>query len=272
MVTAGSDSGRGRDGYCWRIRVLEYARIRLDDPRRACNGRRLWIQGVQVTARVAYGSSSFEHMVFGGGRRANDDLVVEVISRVAALLLIVAISPLLLAIALLVWCCDGGPVFFGHYRVGRHGVLFRCWKFRTMARDADASLSQLLATDPVARGEWEEQRKLTTDPRVTRLGNFLRRSSLDELPQLFNVLCGEMVFVGPRPITCEELQKYGSARWHYLSVPPGITGLWQVSGRNRLTYPERIQMDRVYVESRDLLGDMRILLRTFGVVLRQEGQ
>lgn len=210
-------------------------------------------------------------MVFGGGRRAIEDLIVGVISRIVALLLIVAISPLLLGIALLVWCCDGAPVFFGHYRVGRHGALFRCWKFRTMARDGDASLFQLLANDPVARSEWEEQRKLSSDPRVTRLGNFLRRSSLDELPQLFNVVRGEMVFVGPRPITCEELQKYGSARWHYLSVSPGITGLWQVSGRNRLSYGERIHMDRQYVESRGLLSDLRILLRTFGVVVRQEG-
>lgn len=203
--------------------------------------------------------------------RSLPEWALEILARVVALLMLIALAPVLLAVAFAIWVTDGSPVLFGHYRVGRHGKLFRCWKFRTMARDADARLEALLRSDPAARVEWDTLRKLSSDPRVTPLGSFLRKSSLDELPQLFNVLCGEMVFVGPRPITCEELQKYGDERWYYLSVIPGITGLWQVSGRNQLSYAERIQMDRKYVESRSLISDLQILSRTVAVVLRRDG-
>lgn len=204
-------------------------------------------------------------------RRSMADGVVSLMSRLMALILLIVLCPVFLAVAAAIAFSDGAPVFFGHYRVGRHGKLFRCWKFRTMARDADERLERLLQADPQARQEWEESRKLTSDPRVTSLGQFLRKSSLDELPQLFNVLCGQMVFVGPRPITCEELHRYGDERWYYLSVLPGITGLWQVSGRNQLSYAERIQMDRRYVESRSLLTDLHIMTRTVAVVLRRDG-
>jgi exopolysaccharide production protein ExoY len=199
------------------------------------------------------------------------DAVIQWLTRVVAALALMMLAPLLLLVAALVWFVDGGPVLFGHYRVGRNGKLFRCWKFRTMARDADERLEQLLASDPSARMQWEQQRKLAADPRVTPLGNFLRRSSIDELPQLLNVMRGEMVFVGPRPITYEELHRYGRERWYYLAVVPGITGLWQVSGRNELTYEERIALDRRYVESRTLMWDLRILLRTIVVVLGHKG-
>ena len=213
---------------------------------------------------------SMEPMAPRKGRAARE-WAVEFHLRAIALLLLILFAPFLFGVFVAIWLIDGGPVLFGHYRVGRHGKLFRCWKFRTMARDADERLERLLASDPIARGEWEQWRKLSSDPRVTRLGSFLRKSSLDELPQLFNVLCGQMVFVGPRPITCQELHKYGNDRWYYLSVIPGITGLWQVSGRNQLSYAERIQMDREYVESRSLLIDLHILSRTVGVVLRRDG-
>jgi lipopolysaccharide/colanic/teichoic acid biosynthesis glycosyltransferase len=129
----------------------------------------------------------------------------------------------------------------------------------------------VLERDPQAREEWLRDQKLRDDPRITPIGSILRRTSLDELPQLLNVLRGEMHLVGPRPITVAELTRYGHVRWHYLSVSPGITGLWQVSGRNDTTYEERVDLDRRYVESRSLVGDMLILLQTVRVVLSREG-
>ncbi|WP_245909450.1 sugar transferase [Sphaerotilus hippei] len=191
------------------------------------------------------------------------------------LLLAVALLPVLLPVmalvALFVYIDDGAPIFYCHYRVGRRGQLFRCFKFRSMRTDSQQALAQLLASDPVARAEWERDHKLVNDPRITRIGQFLRKSSLDELPQLFNVLRGEMAFVGPRPITVEELERYGASRWHYLVARPGITGLWQVSGRNELSYDERVALDRQYVEQRSLAHDAGILLRTVLVVLNRHG-
>jgi lipopolysaccharide/colanic/teichoic acid biosynthesis glycosyltransferase len=144
-------------------------------------------------------------------------------------------------------------------------------KFRTMRVDAHERLAHLLCADAGARAEWERDHKLTRDPRVTPIGSFLRRTSLDELPQLLNVVRGEMVLVGPRPITVEELTRYGRARWHYLSVTPGITGLWQVSGRNTTTYEQRVKLDQLYVENRSLLLDLKILALTLGVVVSRKG-
>ena len=193
------------------------------------------------------------------------------LNQLAALCLIILASPVLLLVAGLIWHSDGAPVMFGHYRVGAGGRMFRCLKFRTMRRDADKILSELLETDFVARAEWQSERKLTDDPRVTRIGKLLRRTSLDELPQLFNVLRGEMNLVGPRPVTAPELRQYGAARWHYLSVRPGITGMWQVSGRNNTSYVERVALDRDYVENRSLRLDVSILMRTVVVVVSREG-
>lgn len=192
-------------------------------------------------------------------------------NQLAAALLLALLSPLMLAVAVLIWRCDGAPVLFAHYRVGRNGRLFRCLKFRTMLRNAEHVLGELLSRDEQARAEWAREQKLANDPRITPIGAFLRRTSLDELPQLINVLRGEMSLVGPRPITVGELTKYGSVRWHYLSVRPGITGLWQVSGRNDVSYLERVALDRRYVESRSLWLDFSILLRTVRVVLAREG-
>lgn len=191
--------------------------------------------------------------------------------RGTALLLIVLLSPALLAIAAWIWRTDRAAILFGHYRVGLNGRLFRVWKFRSMRVDAQRRLADLLASSPAARAEWERDFKLADDPRVTPVGRFLRRTSLDELPQLFNVLRGEMALVGPRPITVEELRRYGSSRWHYLSVLPGMTGLWQVSGRNDLTYDERVALDRHYVESRSHWLDLQILVRTAQVVVTGRG-
>lgn len=172
-------------------------------------------------------------------------------------------------------CClvrrDGAPGLFAHDRIGRDGVRFRCWKIRTMVPDAQERLDRVLASDPEARKEWDRDRKLRNDPRVTRLGRVLRRSSLDELPQLWNVLRGEMSLIGPRPVTLPELEKYGARRWAYLSVRPGITGLWQVSGRNSMGYEDRVQLDVAYTHDMSLLWDLWILLRTVGAVLRRTG-
>jgi len=188
-----------------------------------------------------------------------------------ALMAIIALSPLLLVIAYKIWRIDGAPITFAHYRVGQRGRLFRCLKFRTMVRDSSAVLSDLLSNDPDARAEWARDHKLRNDPRITPIGGFLRKTSLDELPQLFNILRGEMHFVGPRPVTVEELVRYGVRKRHYLSVRPGLTGLWQVSGRNNTTYERRVQLDSEYVERRNPLFDTWIVLRTLKVLVTGEG-
>lgn len=192
-------------------------------------------------------------------------------NQVLAVVLLLLFSPLLFGIALFVWRNDGAPLLFGHYRVGKDGRLFKCWKFRTMRRDAEKILADVLQRDDAARDEWTRDQKLVDDPRVTPLGRFLRKWSLDELPQLLNVVFGDMALVGPRPVTVAELARYGPVRWHYMSVAPGMTGLWQVSGRNDTTYAERVALDRRYVESRSLAGDVVILLMTIRVVLSRNG-
>jgi exopolysaccharide production protein ExoY len=186
--------------------------------------------------------------------------------RLAALVLLVCASPLLAVIAWLIQR-DGGPATFSHFRVGCGGRVFPCIKFRTMRPDAEQVLHDLLAQRPELLEEWERDHKLADDPRVTGLGKWLRRSSLDELPQLLNVLRGEMTLVGPRPITLHELHRYGPARWHYLSVLPGMTGLWQVSGRNSTTYERRIYLDELYVKNRSAWLDLKILAKTVVVVI-----
>jgi exopolysaccharide production protein ExoY len=190
--------------------------------------------------------------------------------QVFALVILAVLSPLMLTLAWLIRR-DGGRATFTHYRVGYGGRLFACIKFRTMRPDAEGALRGLLERNCALRVEWQRDHKLSDDPRVTPLGKWLRRSSLDELPQLLNVLRGEMALVGPRPITVEELRRYGEARWHYLSVLPGITGLWQVSGRNRTGYERRVQLDRLYVTNRSIWLDCKILVKTVLVVLTGEG-
>lgn len=180
---------------------------------------------------------------------------------VLAGVLLVLFSPLLASVMAVV-ALGGGHPLFGHERVGRGGRSFRCWKIRTMRRDAETRLAGLLQLDPVCRRQWAADRKLAPDPRATRLGRFLRRTSLDELPQLWNVLVGDMSLVGPRPVTRDELPRYGANAGHYCAVRPGITGAWQVARTARTTYDERVAMDRRYVETSSLLGDAAILLRT----------
>jgi exopolysaccharide production protein ExoY len=184
---------------------------------------------------------------------------------------LVFFAPFLLLVTLLILLVDGGPVVFSHRRVGLGGREFGCLKFRTMCRDADARLAELLATDPEARAEWEASRKLRRDPRLHVLGDFLRKTSLDELPQLLNVIRGDMSIVGPRPVVRDEGAYYGRHFDVYMAVRPGITGLWQVSGRSDTTYDERVALDVEYVRTRSFFGDLAIVARTVGVLLSREG-
>jgi lipopolysaccharide/colanic/teichoic acid biosynthesis glycosyltransferase len=193
---------------------------------------------------------------------------VDVILSVSALIFL---APLLLLVAAIVYLVDPGPVLFGHLRVGKDGRCFRCWKFRSMVVDADVRLRELLDRDPGARAEWERDHKLRDDPRITPIGQFLRKSSLDELPQFFNVLTGEMSLVGPRPIVSEEIAKYGRYFANYCRVRPGITGLWQISGRNDISYRRRVAIDVAYVRSKSLALDLGILLRTVPCVVTRRG-
>lgn len=203
--------------------------------------------------------------------RDSSELALRTLNQLAAAALLVAFAPVFLVVAFLIWRTDGAPIFFGHYRVGRHGRMFKCWKFRSMVVNSQEVLAHILASSPEAREEWAREQKLSHDPRITRIGAFLRKTSLDELPQLYNVLKGEMYLVGPRPITLAELDRYGNARWHYLHATPGMTGLWQVSGRSETTYDERVALDREYVEARSLWSDITILFKTVGVVLGKHG-
>ena len=176
-------------------------------------------------------------------------------------------SPVLLLLAMLVRLSSPGPVFYVQRRVGRGYRPFGCIKFRTMRPDADAVLARVLQEDPALRAEFERDFKLKRDPRITPIGRFLRRSSLDELPQFLNVLRGEMSVVGPRPIVDKEVSRYGPYMDEVAAVRPGLTGLWQVSGRNNLSYRKRVKLDLAYARGRSFSLDLAIILRTFGVLL-----
>jgi len=189
----------------------------------------------------------------------------------AALGGLVVFSPLFLMLVLLVKFSDGGRVFYGHPRIGRNGRVFRCLKFRTMVENGDEVLAAHLAKYPQEREEWNATRKLQNDPRVTRVGMVLRKLSLDELPQIFNILRGEMSFVGPRPVVDDELALYGTAASFYLQSRPGLTGLWQVSGRNDVSYGTRVAFDRHYVENWSFVFDLKILVWTVPAVFSSRG-
>jgi lipopolysaccharide/colanic/teichoic acid biosynthesis glycosyltransferase len=177
----------------------------------------------------------------------------------------------MMVIAALVYVVDPGPIFFGQFRLGHEGRRFRCWKFRTMVIDAETRLTELLATDPAARAEWAKDCKLRNDPRITSIGRFLRKSSLDELPQLLNVLIGDMSLVGPRPIVHAEVERYGRYFKDYCKVRPGITGLWQISGRNDVSYRRRVALDVKYSRSKCLSLDLTILFMTIPRVIFARG-
>ena len=188
-----------------------------------------------------------------------------------ALGLIVLLLPVMLLIAISIRITGSGPVIFAHRRVGKDGKVFKCFKYRTMRLGAEDSLNALLARDADLRKEWELNQKLLSDPRVTRLGRLLRNTSLDELPQLFNVLWGSMALVGPRPIVTAELSRYGRYASTYTSVRPGLTGLWQVTRNESTSYERRVATDVLYVRKRTFLLDCRILLATIPAVLIGNG-
>jgi Undecaprenyl-phosphate galactose phosphotransferase WbaP len=179
--------------------------------------------------------------------------------------------PLMLLVAATVKLSSPGPVFYSHRRIRRNGEFFSMWKFRTMCQNSAEVLELYLQRHPEARAEWNKTHKLRHDPRITPVGSFLRRYSLDELPQMWNVLTGQMSLVGPRPIVAAEVEKYGDCFPCYCRVKPGLTGLWQVSGRSTLTYPERVALDCRYVETWSLFCDLVILLKTFPSVINQDG-
>ncbi len=198
-----------------------------------------------------------------------------VLKRLLELALIVlaapVLLPVLLVIGLAVVLSSPGSVFYSHRRIGYGGSFFSMWKFRTMCTNSAEVLEQHLHANPAARAEWNETHKLRSDPRVTPVGHVLRKYSLDELPQIWNVVTGKMSLVGPRPIVAAEAEKYGAQFPYYLSVKPGITGLWQTSGRSKLSYDERVGLDRRYVETWSIWGDLRILFRTIGKVANSDG-
>jgi exopolysaccharide production protein ExoY len=181
------------------------------------------------------------------------------------------LAPMFLPLILLIRR-DGGPALFAQRRIGQHGRSFDCLKFRTMAADAEARLSRMLAENADLAAEWRTTRKLKNDPRVTNLGHVLRRTSLDEIPQLLNVLRGDMSLIGPRPVLQEELTAlYGHDAEHYLAMRPGLSGLWQVSGRSASSYGDRVRLDVVYAKTRNTWLDLKILLKTPYAVLSQKG-
>ncbi len=182
-------------------------------------------------------------------------------------LFLIVFSPLFLIISLLIKLSSRGPIFFLQKRIGKDNIPFKCIKFRTMYPEAKDILENLLMKDKLLKKEFEETHKIKNDPRITTIGKLLRKTSLDEIPQFINVLRGEMSIVGPRPIVNGEKKKYGKNLKKVVFVKPGITGLWQVSGRNNLTYKRRISLDLNYTKNYNLLMDLRILLRTFGVIL-----
>jgi exopolysaccharide production protein ExoY len=203
--------------------------------------------------------------------RIADDGMIRMFDIVGALLALALALPVMVLVLGAVKLTSRGPVLFAHRRVGRHGKRFSCLKFRTMAIDADAQLAALLDRDPAARAEWQRSQKLRCDPRVTSVGRFLRRTSLDELPQVFNVLIGDMSLVGPRPIVESEIPRYGRHFAVYCRVRPGVTGLWQVQRHAGTSYRRRIAFDVAFARARSLRLYLLILARTVPAVLTGRG-
>lgn len=202
---------------------------------------------------------------------ARDPLEVRALDILGAAALLIVFAPVMLLIALSIALTSPGPIIFKQMRIGRDGRLFECYKFRTMAIDAEERLQHLLATDPDARREWALAQKLRDDPRIVGIGNFLRKSSLDELPQLWNILRGDMSLVGPRPIVRDETERYGKYIVFYCAVKPGLTGLWQVSGRNDTTYRRRVAYDVIYARKGTFWDNVKILFMTVPSVVMSRG-
>ncbi len=197
----------------------------------------------------------------------NGDVTKRVFDIVFSLFVLIFFSPLYLILGILIAVCSPGPIFYIQQRAGKNFKKFDCIKFRTMVHNADEVLESMMANSPQMRAEFEDNFKLKDDPRITWIGKFLRLTSLDEFPQFWNVLKGDMSVVGPRPLVPEELCRYGNRIGKVLTIRPGITGLWQVSGRNDIPYPQRVQIDVYYVNYRNWLMDMWVIFKTIGVVV-----
>lgn len=197
--------------------------------------------------------------------------VKRLIDIVLCLIAAIIVVPVSIVIAIGIKATSPGPVFYGHKRVGKNGKYIKCWKFRSMYKNSQEMLEKILAEDPVRRAEWEKDRKFIDDPRVTNFGKFLRKTSLDELPQLWNIFIGEMSFVGPRPVTESELEKYGEYADYILTVTPGLSGMWQISGRSDTGYEERINLDTYYIQNWSVWLDIWIIIKTVWVVINGKG-
>lgn len=222
---------------------------------------------VHVGHDLSNGANDNQRLVTYPGARS---FWKQAVDRLGALAGLIVLAPVLAVIAMMVKR-DGGPAFYGQPRIGQNGKSFKCWKFRSMVPNATDVLKELLANDPVARAEWDRDFKLKNDPRITKLGAFLRKTSLDELPQLWNVLKGEMSLVGIRPVTQTELKNYGDKVADYYAMLPGMTGLWQVSGRNDVTYDERVELDSQYVRGWSFWSDIGIIFKTIAVMMQKRG-
>jgi len=238
-------------------RELAHARSALDAP--AFNPKLVPLDVARRAKRPS--AKEFVGDPVGGSTKRTLDIVV-------AGATLVLLAPLMLLVAALIYVTMGRPIFFPQRRIGLGGKSFPCFKFRTMVNNAEAVLGVHLKQNPEAANEWRQRQKLAYDPRVTGLGRLLRQSSIDELPQLFSVLSGYMSCVGPRPIVEQEIYRYGNYWNEYVRARPGLTGAWQVSGRNRLAYATRVSLDRWYVRSWSIWLDLWILLRTIPAVLR----
>ena len=228
-----------------------------------CDVSELHIHAQHFTRHPTEDQDFAQARVFGRALKMASDFIV-------ALLLLAVLSPLMLIIAAMVMS-DGGPILFGHERLGVAGRRFKCLKFRTMVVDSPRVLENLLANDAQAAAEWNETQKLRNDPRITAVGRLLRSTSLDELPQLFNILLGHMSLVGPRPIVEAEVRRYSNDILFYYATRPGITGLWQISGRSETSYAQRVSLDVSYVKDWSPWRDIAILIKTVPAVLFRRG-
>jgi len=219
-------------------------------------------QGIEAL-RMPVARSGHNRRVEHRAKRAFDIVV--------SLIALILLAPLIAVVAIAIRLQDGHRAIFYQVRFGQYGETFHCFKLRSMVPDAKQQLDHILATDPDARREWEATQKLTKDPRITPLGDFIRKTSIDELPQLFNVLRGDMSLVGPRPIVENEVAKYGEHFDQYSKVRPGLTGMWQIRGRSNTTYPQRVAMDVEYANTRTFWGDVKILILTVPAVFFSRG-
>lgn len=200
------------------------------------------------------------------------DLIIKrLMDIIGSVIALIVLSPVMLVIAILIRR-NGSEAFYAQTRIGKDGKAFKCLKFQTMIPNASEVLKEILDDDPTLKAEWEQSFKLKNDPRVTKIGKFLRKTSLDELPQFLNIIKGEMSLVGPRPVTQSEIENYyKDDKVYYYSLAPGLTGLWQVSGRSDLDYQNRIKLDKEYVQTRSLIGDIIIIFKTALVIIKPSG-